>query len=324
MSCRKYPIVPIVPPPPPPAPPPGPDPGPDPEPGPDPGPTPEPAGFFYAASYYGVIGASPDSKWQSDFDRLKGMRISNLRVWADWAGISWAPPGCTVVNPDGSINSDKLNRFRRIITGAASRGIKIDLTFGGPECAYSSHDAWLRALANVATALKDVTTFYPVDVCNEFTAATYKQGVTVSEVVRATQIVKEICPHWAVTTSMDGDVGTIGYNYKQILSAGGKIDVLAPHYKRDEGWGSKVSQRTSQLRSDMAAAGITKPIYVQEENRDGEPFWSVDQSTAAASGAKASSAVGYCFHTIAGFDVISGDFFSHLKPEELTAMQQLP
>ena len=69
-----------------------------------------------------------------------------------------------------------------------------------------------------------------------------------------------------------------------------KIDLFAPHYKRDEGWGGKVYQRTTQLRADMAAVGISNPIYVQAESRSGESVWSAAQSTAAGGGAKSSGA----------------------------------
>ena len=319
MACRKFPIDPITPPPPPPPPPP------TPEPGPDPGPTPGPSGFFYAASYYGILtSGGNDGIFLPDLDKLKSLRISNIRIWFDWAGIKWSPPGGTIVNPDGSLISGMVDRLRRVIGYAADRGIRVDLTSGGKECAYNSFDAWLTALRNVATVFKDITTFYPVDVQNEVTASFGKQGQTIARVIQATQLVKSIAPNWPVTASMDGDVGMIGNNYKQLIAGGAKIDVLAPHYRRDEGWGDKVSQRTTQLRADLAAVGISRPIYVQEENRDGEPYWSVEQSTRAAAGAKASGATGYCFHTIAGFDVRSSGYFAHLSSNELAAMQQLP
>lgn len=317
MACRKFPIDPIPPPPPPPPPPPGPDPGPD------PGPTPGPTGFFYAASYYGAVGCTSDARWQGDLDRLKSLRISNVRVWYDWP-IQWAPNSRFILR-DGRVEAGLLGRFRRFLTDAAARGFRVDITSTGPGNEhYDSKEAWFTGITNMATALKDITLFYPVDVFNEFTAGIYKVGATIADGVRATTIAKTICPTWSVTCSMDGDVGTIGYNYKQLIAGGAKIDLFAPHYKRDEGWGGKVYQRTTQLRADMAAVGISKPIYVQEESWSGESVWSVEQSTAAGGGAKSSGAAGYCFHTTAGFDLSSRSYFEQLTSEELTAMQQLP
>lgn len=325
MSCRKYPIVPIVPPPPPEPPPPGPDPGPD------PGPTPGPTGFFYSASYYGAIGCTSDDRWRGDLDRLKQYRISNVRVWYDWP--EHYSPGSRIIKKDGTISTDALNRFLRFYADATARGFKIDLSSTGPGSGtdegtsyphYNDFGAYFRGLENMATALKSLTALYPVDVCNEFTAAKSKFGFSVADVVRATQIVKTICPKWNVTTSMDGDVGTIGNNYKQILAGGGKVDVLAPHFRRDDGWGAKAYQRVGQLKADLATVGVVRPIYLQEESWAGEAVWSVEQSTAAAGGSKSAGAIGYCFHTDAGFNLTSRSFFEQLRSVEITALQQLP
>lgn len=317
MACRKFPIDPITPPPPPPPP------DPEPEPGPDPGPTPGPSGFFYAASYYGAVGCTSDARWQGDLDKLKNLRVSNVRVWYDWP--SHRSPNSRFVKRDGTIDSGLLQRFLRFLSDATARGFRVDITSTGPgDDHYDSKEKWFTGITNMATALKSVTTFYPVDVLNEYTAATSKVGATVADAVRATTIAKTICPTWTVTTSMDGDGGKIATNYVTLLQAGAKIDVLCPHFGRVDGWGDKLAGRVNQLRIDVAKAGITKPIYCQEENRDHENYWSVSQSTAAASGAKASNAVGYCFHTSAGFDLSSRSFFEQLTSNELTALQSLP
>ena len=116
-----------------------------------------------------------------------------------------------------------------------------------------------------------------------------------------------------------------------MIGSGAYLSVLAPHFPRyDSDWGGKVEGRVNNMRNVLLTNfGIAKPIYLQEENLylpgyPGAENWSVEQSTAAATGARRSKAVGYCFHTHAGFDLSHGTFFDQLNPIELEALKALP
>ena len=321
MSCRTWP--PDEPPPPPPPPP---------KPPPDPG---QPPKFFYSISYYGALTAPNDSVWKEDFNQLVQRGIRNVRIWVDWPA-TWAPNGRCIA-PDGSLIPDKVQLFQRILTGAAARGIKVDMTFGGPGSNNDGYegnriDSWQRGIRNMASVFKDWTLFYPVDVHNEVHAGIGKTGgeLTYAHVASATQQAAAIAPGWSLTASTDGDSGTVALDYAQMIALGAVIHVCAPHYPRDEGWGGKVESRVKNTRAVLYNNFlIIRPIYLQEENLylpgyPGAENWSVEQSTAAATGARRSAAVGYCFHTHAGFDLNHGTMFEQLSPGELEAINALP
>lgn len=322
MSCRTWP--PETPPPPPPPPP-----KPPPEPG-------TPPSFFYAASYYGALTATSSSTWTSDLTKLRQLGVSNVRVWVDWPGWEGGPAG-NIVQPNGSLSASRVAQFQQFLTIAGSLKMKVDMTFGGAGNAsfieYTSFNAWHTGLRNMATTFKDWTMFYPVDVHNEFKAGTDNSGgeLTIAHIVQATQEVHAIAPKWSITCSTDGDSGSCAIDYAQMISSGAYLNVLTPHFLRyDSDWGGKVEGRVNNLRNVLLTNfGIYKPIYVQEENLylpgyPGAENWSVEQSTSAALGARKSKAVGYCFHTHAGFDLSKGSFFDQLSPAELQALQALP
>lgn len=319
MSCRTWP--PETPPPPPPPPP-----KPPPEPG-------TPPSFFYAASYYGALTATSSSTWTSDLTKLRQLGVSNVRVWVDWPGWEGGPAG-NIVQPNGSLSASRVAQFQQFLTIAGALKMKVDMTFGGAGDAsfieYTSFNAWHTGLRNMATTFKDWTMFYPVDVHNEFKAGTHKSGgeLTIAHIVQATQEVHAIAPSWPITCSTDGDSGSCAIDYAQMIGAGAYLNVLAPHFPRyDSDWGEKVEGRVNNVRNVLLTNfGIAKPIYVQEENRDEYTggTWSVEQSTAAALGSRKSKAVGYCFHTVAGFDLSHGTFFDQLSAAELEALKALP
>lgn len=318
MSCRKFPSDEPPPPPPPP-----------PKPPPDPG---TPPSFFYAASYYGALTATSSATWTSDLTKLRQLGVSNVRVWVDWPGWHGGPDG-RIVSHNGSLYANRVAQFQQFLTIAGSLKMKVDMTFGGAGDAsfieYDSFSSWHTGLRNMATAFKDWTMFYPVDVHNEFHAGVGKSGgeLTIAHIVQATQEVHAIAPTWAITCSTDGDSGSCAIDYAQMVGSGAYLNVLAPHFPRGEGWGSALEGRVVNMRTVLLTNfGIAKPIYCQEENRDNYSggTWSVEQSTAAATGARKSKAVGYCFHTEAGFDLSHGSFFDRLSPAELQALQALP
>lgn len=327
MACRNFP--PDPPPPPPPPPPPEPPPGPPPEPPPEGGGG-EGGGFFLAISHYGVVGEQPDSNWIYDFNKHRQYSVSNIRAWMRW---QYDPAHVTsqskIVLPNGSIDPAKLNRLFRIFSSLSSRKMKMDVTFAADlEWWDGSKANHLRGVQNLCSSLGPVANLiYPLDVANEFDDSYLRSDI--GALVTLVNTAKALLPSVKVTASCAGNDESIASLYIQAIRAGAQIDVLCPHFPRDEGWGDKTYERTVNLRELMRDAGIVKPIYLQEEERKGyqgsapAPAWSPEQALASALGARRAGAVGWCFHTEAGFNVETQKMWDQLDSDEIAALASI-
>lgn len=306
MSCRDYPTRPPIPPKPP---------------GPPPVPPPPTTGFVLSVSDYGAVSHQPDSLWQTDMTFFAASKYAVVRIWVDWPE-NRVHDG-RVVNADGSLNSGHAERLGRILTGMSALGLQADLTSAGVHVYNGSLGAMTAGLSAFAQKFSTFTNVFQMDVANEFEdEGFYGSGRSVTELAGLTRAVKAQAPKWRITASTSGDSTGIANRYRDLIAAGGNVEVLCPHFQRTDDWGSKVYERTINVRTILAGAGIVRPIFLQEENRDTEPGWSQSQSTLAAQGAKKAGAIGYCFHTDAGFD--QRGWLPTIRPEEKSAFLALP
>lgn len=280
--------------------------------------------FFVGISAFGEIGCSPDTVWQGDFRAFATDKVSVVRIWFDWDGKKETHPDMRAVQTNGTLNAGIVDRLKRILTGGAAANIRFDLTSHGVGAvgAFDSPDAWFQGNVALANALKSFTNILFWDVCNEFEGG----GLSTVELVTGITAVKSLLPNAKVSASVSGDTTLISQSYATLIGAGAKVDVLMPHFQRDAdgSWASKLPGRISTVRNNLAAVGIVKPIYCQEEARKHEDeAWNPVLAFQSCSGAKSAGAVGWTFHTDAGFDTYGADpLWGHMDDDEKSAIAE--
>jgi hypothetical protein len=277
--------------------------------------------FVLAVSYYGGV-AAPADIVASDIGRLAPLGFNNMRVWVTWTSPSIES---SVVRSDGTLDAGALSRLRLLIETARDHGMTVDVTFsmgmeGSSDGGFDNYLAAMVLLTNELAAYRNI--FF--DLGNERDVGD-SRFISVDDVARLAAAVRATDPGRLVTASGGGSTGeAAGASYVELYSAA-DLDFATPHFSRDAGWAAATEERVGTMRTVLLEAGWDRPIYLQEEARNGYggAEWPKSDFLTAVAGAARAGAAGWCFHTDAGFDLQATSFFDQLDPIEQDTIDEL-
>jgi hypothetical protein len=277
--------------------------------------------FVLSVSYYGGV-AAPADIVASDIDRLAALGFNNMRVWVTWTAPSIVS---SVVRSDGTLDADALARLELLIETAQDHGMTVDVTFslGMEGSSDGGFDNYLAAMVLMTGELTPYRSIF-FDLGNERDVGDTR-FISVEDVARLAAAVRAADPARLVTASGGGSTGEAAGNSYIELYTVADLDFAAPHFSRDAGWAAATEERVNTMRAILTAAGWDRPIYLQEEARNGYggAEWPKSDFLTAVGGAYAAGAAGWCFHTDAGFDLSTTSFFDQLDAIEQDTIDEL-
>lgn len=310
--------------------------------------------FLLGVSYFDA------RNWKkSDFQKLQENGFNLIRIWLDWPkgydlNLDWRYFNSYF---DASGNITYEQDLLDLVRAAGRYGIIVDVTilqgrsFGG--------DFTLRttAVQNAVRVLGNEPNVL-FDIMNEHNNAQLEE-ITIAQAGKLIAAGKSENPA-AIFTVSGGDryYSTTYPNFTLKSSSadddididdGGGVDLLSPHFPRGCDWGVDAGNRVSAIKNYITSIGKNIPIYVQEENRR---KWGLKDCTVfrthggdfpntvnsddynldfpyksdfltSAKRSKDAGAAAWLFHTQAGFDMRTNDFFSQLDSIEQEIVRDL-
>lgn len=261
---------------------------------------------------------------ESDFVNLAAKGFNLIRIWLDWRDSNF-------FDENGNWLDGAKQVLLNLVDQANSHGLVVDVTILDSNMSFGdSASKRLKAMENVTLVLKGKNNVL-FDLANEHDHNGFNTVVSHNEAQSLLRVVKNIDPNRIVTISStachllcgnDRD-GIDENNITEEINQVG-VDVLTPHFMRNESWADKTRQRVTTLMNYLLSIDKSIPIYLQEENRrsnDSGPD-TADFFTAAKQ-AKEAGAAGWIFHTKAGYDLKESNFFENLDPHEHVVLNEL-
>lgn len=281
--------------------------------------------FLLGLSYFDGLSASPKIL-QSDLNYFGERGFNALRVWANWYA-EFQPHTAGLLEPEGAVNPEMMNRLQRMIVAANKKGFVIKLTFSRHPMEEVPFSNYKNGILSVVKAIKDAQNVL-LDLQNE-TDHCGKKGdpdclghLSLAQVLELRNAIKDIDPNRIVTASWGGGDAQ---DYKSFLEQT-KVDFIATHGPpRKPDWAEKTAVELklarSQLNSDI-------PILFDEPSRCDKGVDCKDPSAAqqflmAAQNAKRAGAAGWFFHTAAGFRLNNRPMHERLNRTEKIAVNRL-
>jgi len=251
--------------------------------------------FLLGISYYGALGASPETI-QRDLDDAQKLGFNWIRVWATWSGFG---NNVSAVDAEGNPREPYLTALKRLVAECDRRRMIVDVTLsrgngaaGSPRLqGLASHR---RAVETLVTTMKAQRNWY-LDLGNERNIRD-KRYVSFDELKQLCSAAKQIDPKRLITASHAGDLSK--QDIKEYLDTV-RVDFLSPHGDRGPTIPSRVEAEARQYVAWVKELGRLAPVHYQEPFRRGytggwEP--SAEEFVTAAVGARSGGAAGWCFH----------------------------
>jgi hypothetical protein len=251
--------------------------------------------FLLGISYYGALGASPETI-QRDLDDMQKLGFNWIRVWATWSGFQ---NDVSAVDGEGRPRKAYLAALQRLVGECDRRGMIVDVTLsrgngvaGSPRL--QGLAAHRRAVETLVAALKDRRNWY-LDLGNERNIRD-RRFVPLDDLRQLRDAAKHIDPQRLITASHAGDLSQ--QDIKEYLGTV-RADFLSPHGGRNPRIPKQVESQARQYAAWVKEHGPAVPIHYQEPFRRGftkgwEP--SAEDFLTAALGARKGGAAGWCFH----------------------------
>jgi hypothetical protein len=281
--------------------------------------------FLLGLSYFDGLAASPRIL-DSDL-RFFGERGFNaLRVWANWY-TDFQPHTTGLLELDGSVNVQMLNRLKRMIDSTDEKGFVIKLTFSRHPLEKIPFPKYKNGILEVVKVIKDSPNVI-LDLQNETDHCGKKSDpdclghLTLAQVRELRDAIKEIDPDRIVTASWGGGEAE---DYKSFVEQT-KVDFIATHGPaRKKDWAEKTPEEMEQARSQI---GSQMPVLFDEPSRCDKGVDCKDPSAArqfltAAQNAKRSGAAGWFFHSSAGFRLNNRPMHERLNRTEKIVVNRM-
>ena len=289
--------------------------------------------FLLGISYYGALGASPETI-RRDLDDAQKLGFNWIRVWATWSGFK---NNVSAVDAEGKPREPYLSALKRLVGECDRRGMIVDVTLsrgngitGSPRLqALAAHR---RAVETLVSALRDPRNWY-LDLGNERNIRD-KRFVPFDELKQLRDAAKAIDPKRLITASHAGDLTR--QDVKEYLDTV-RVDFLSPHEPRSAKIPKRVESQARQYAAWVKEHGRVLPVHYQEPFRRGfskgwEP--SAEDFVTAAVGARNGGAAGWCFHNgdqrgtpdgkpRRSFDLSEKRLFEQLDEVEQKTVQEL-
>jgi hypothetical protein len=281
--------------------------------------------FLIGVSLFDALGLAGAS--DEDLDALVRWRISLVRVWAHWKE--------PIYGADGALSPGGRERLARLVQRLESRGLLLELVLlrpgqlpGEPYAIFASREARLRAVGEIAAALKGHRGIL-FDLCNEHD---HRDGpISHAEARTLRDAVKAIDPARIVTISSteyhflapEGTIGLPGLTNLREEIEGVGVDLVAAHLPRTPDWAAVTSVRVARLRKALESLAHPLPLHLSEERRAqaGEKPLLASVYQTAVAGSRAAGAAGWVFHTEAGFALGRHSFSGALSAQERAALE---
>lgn len=281
--------------------------------------------FLLGVSYFDAM------NWRSsDFENLANRKFNLVRIWLDWpaGGISadwsdWRRYNGFFDNQGHLIHKKELIN---LVRSAGKHGIIVDVTilhgssFGGN---FISRE---NAVRNTVRDLK----FEPnvlFDIMNEYRVAGSNRCPPTSSEIRSLISTAKNENSNSILFASSEYINKKGSPIKQNIDTDINVgfSLIAPHLPRTHDWYLKTNQRVTLLKNYLSSKGKKIPIYLQEEHRIGykKAFFAADDFLLAARASVITGAAGWIFHTAAGFDMSTSDFFHNLSSVEIDIVNSM-
>jgi hypothetical protein len=281
--------------------------------------------FMLGLSYFDGLSASPRIL-ESDLNFFGERGFNALRVWANWYP-DFQPKTTGLLEPDGSVNVQLLNRLQRMIEIADKKGFVIKLTFSRhplEEIQFQKYKngilAVVQAIKNSDNVLLDLQN--ETDHCGTTSDPNCLGHLSLAQVRKLRDAIKEIDPDQIVTASWGGGEAQ---DYKSFVEQT-NVDFVATHGPaRKKDWAEKTPLEMKRARSQIDPE---IPILFDEPSRCDKGVDCKDPSAAqqflmAAQNAKSAGAAGWFFHTTAGFRLNNRPMHERLNRTEKIAVNRL-
>jgi len=247
--------------------------------------------FLLGFSYYGALGATPESMGR-DLDDFQKHGFNWLRVWATWSAFD---NDVSAVDTKGRPREPFLGRLKWLVAECDRRGLVVDVTLtrdkGGMLPDYEAH---LHAVETLVDALKPHRNWY-LDLANERDVGDARY-VSPEELRQLRDRVRQLDPQRLVTASGGGHDSSAGDLRDALLTAG--VDLFSPHRPRTPESPGQTETKTRECLALMKEIGRVAPVHYQEPFRRGYTQWepSAADFLTDLRGAVAGGAGGWCFH----------------------------
>ncbi|NMC51370.1 glycoside hydrolase family 5 protein [Candidatus Kuenenbacteria bacterium] len=280
--------------------------------------------FLLGASVFDAINWD-ETKMVSDLDYLAQNNYNLIRVWADWQwqdGTQNSSRNSTVYDTtkkDGSLDTIKIEKLKRIIDAAKTRGIIVDLVITDFNPSYYVDGESLQSLlskhqkaaTNITTALQGKPNLF-FDLMNEHDnngSSSYLPFPSHDDIKKIAEAVRAADGSRYITVSNRGNTSMV---QTQIVDELSKTNnpFYTPHFSRTSDWWSSTGERIGAVKTILNNMSPVRniPIYLQEEQNFGDdPTQS--HFVEAAKQAKNNNAAGWVFHQTAGFDLKNSKSF---------------
>jgi len=250
--------------------------------------------FLTFISYFGAMGAPNVIQ---DLHFLKSVGFDGVRIWPN------LDTGPQLMNGDGSLRPDGLDRLLTILNQARQERLVVDVTFTYEHVPGLTPAVALIGIVNATNALRSYDNLL-FDIQNERNV-TDRRFMSEEDVGRIYRAVKAADP--ARITTADNSLGQDwGPQYATDFTARLGLDVVAFHESRGPQW--YLPPFYQSIVRTMKAAG--RPVYLQEPNSTRDSTYTAndraDYFLRAIVSAKLAGAAAWCFHTLLGADFRTG------------------
>jgi hypothetical protein len=265
--------------------------------------------FLTFITYFGAMGAPHVA---ADLHLIKGFGFDGIRIWPN------LDTGPQLMNGDGSLRPDELNRLLFILDTAKQERLVVDVTFTYEHISGMTPTTARTGIVNATNALKSYDNLL-FDIQNERNVGD-RRYMSEGDVGRIYSAIKAADPN-RIAFASNAPVDSPEYSADFTRRLG--LDVNAYHESRPENW--YTFDYVKAVVDAMRAAG--KPAYMQEPNttRDSLYYYpsndKADYFRQAIANAKLTGAAAWCFHTEVGVDFRSGPEYmedrlrDHPEPE---------
>jgi hypothetical protein len=250
--------------------------------------------FLVFMSFFGAMGAPNIAQ---DFKLLRSLGFDGVRIWPN------LDTGPQLMNGDGSLRSDELQRLKFILERARDERLVVDVSFTYEHISGMTPATALTGIVNATNELRSYNHIL-FDIQNERNVLD-RRYMSEDDVGRIFRAVKAAHPQ-RITTA-DNSIGEdYGPQYAADFTARLGLDVVALHESRRSQWYTLPFLQS--VVSTMKQHG--RPAYLQEPNSTRDNHYEAndraDYYMQAVANAKLAGAAAWCFHTLVAVTFTDG------------------
>jgi hypothetical protein len=250
--------------------------------------------FLTFMTMFGAM-AAPDIA--ADMQTVRALGFDGVRIWPN------LDTGPQLMNGDGTLKPDELERLRLILDEARKQRILVDVSFTFEHI--RGLDA-ARARVGIAAATEALRSYdnFLIDIQNERNV-TDRRFMSETDVARALAAIKSVDPARIVVAS-NSPVDPPEYAADFTARVG--LDATAYHEPRNSRWytASEVQSVVGAMRKNGKPAYLQEPMSTRDDLFPYPAHDRADYFMQAIANAKLAGAAAWCFHTDVAVDYRTG------------------